>query len=518
MAQTRLLYLTATRATQYRWLRGDLHAEGSFPNSEEGIAAFSAQLISQPYSLFHLLVDVVEEDFHIEMIPFVRGTDRRALLARRIAQRYRDTSLSAAISLGTERTQRRDEKLLLSSFTNTQQFQPWLEALRQREIAVSGVYSPALLAPQLARGLGRKKAPLLIVSVQQAGIRQSYLENGKLRFSRLSPLGSEELGGPDRIAATLERETTRVYQYLSATRVVATDRLPLDVLMIAPPGDKARVQAVAPTIPQLRVQVVDQLEVARRIGLRGAANSLGGEALYLHLLAKRRPPEQYAADSLRTHYRLHEWRVGLIAGGAVIGSVCLLIALVQLMQAHLLRDRIAQDQHETRVAADAHGRVTATFPKLPTSAENFRATMEQYARLLKLTTTPDRLAVDISRALATSPNIELDRINWKVDGAPGAPKAGANPPVGGVAPSGERFEIAEISGRLLGARASDYRAITAQVNEFVERLGKSPDVQIISVKMPFDVGSQTSLSGDVGLDRSGDAPRFSVTLARKVGA
>ena len=74
----------------------------------------------------------------------MRGADRRTLVGRKLAQRYRDTSLSLALSLGFEKTQRRDERLLLSSFTNNAQFQPWLNVLREREAAVAGVYSVAL--------------------------------------------------------------------------------------------------------------------------------------------------------------------------------------------------------------------------------------------------------------------------------------------------------------------------------------------------------------------------------------
>ncbi|MGH8696288.1 MAG: hypothetical protein ACREVS_07430, partial [Burkholderiales bacterium] len=186
--QKRLLYFTATRVLLYRWAHGRLAVESSYANNEDGAHAFAAQLRGAPVSLFYVLVDIVEEDFHQENVPFVRGSDRRALLARKLAQRYRDTSLSVALSLGYERTQRRDERMLFSSFTNNAPFQPWLAALREREAAVAGVYSVALLAPQLAAKLGSKKAPLLLVSLQQAGLRQTYVENGKIRFSRLGPL------------------------------------------------------------------------------------------------------------------------------------------------------------------------------------------------------------------------------------------------------------------------------------------------------------------------------------------
>jgi hypothetical protein len=141
MPSKRLCYLASHGATAYSWERGELRREAAFPMNEEGVAEFSRYVAGAAESLFYLLADVVEEDFFQENIPYVRGGDRRALLARKLAQRYRDTSLAIALSLGSEvRSGRREERILYTSFTNTQQFQPWLEALRSNDARVAGVF------------------------------------------------------------------------------------------------------------------------------------------------------------------------------------------------------------------------------------------------------------------------------------------------------------------------------------------------------------------------------------------
>jgi hypothetical protein len=90
---------------------------------------------------------VVEEDYHRDTIPYLGRNDRRQLLARKLGQRYRDTSLTLSLSLGYEEGERRNENVLYASFSNTQQFQPWLAALAQKAVRLVGVYSTALLAP-----------------------------------------------------------------------------------------------------------------------------------------------------------------------------------------------------------------------------------------------------------------------------------------------------------------------------------------------------------------------------------
>src|ERR1700704_2971311 len=56
--------------------------------NEKGVAEFARYVAGAPESLFYVLADVVEEDFFQENIPYVRGADRRALLARKLAPRY----------------------------------------------------------------------------------------------------------------------------------------------------------------------------------------------------------------------------------------------------------------------------------------------------------------------------------------------------------------------------------------------------------------------------------------------
>jgi hypothetical protein len=524
--QKRLLYFTATRVLLYRWAHARLAVESSYANNEEGAQAFAAQLHGTPASLFYVLVDIVEEDFHQENVPFVRGGDRRALLARKLAQRYRDTSLALALSLGYEKTQRRDERILFSSFTNNAQFQPWLTALREQDAAVAGVYSVALLGPQLAAKLGSKKAPLLLVSLQQAGLRQTYVENGKIRFSRLGPLEAGEIGDPARVADAFDRETTRVYQYLTAMRVVAREGGAIDAVLIAPTGEKRRVQAAGPNMPQVRATVVELGEAARAIGLKDYPEGAGAEVLFLHLLAQRAPVQQYAGDTLRQYFRLHQLRVGLVAGGALAFLIALGYSGILLMQRYTLEEQIGIDRQRAQAAADEAARVRTGFPVLPTTIENLRTTMQRYESLTKQSSAPERLAVALSQSLDASPAIQVDRIRWALTANPRersrdrGPAARSAPvpgqPAGAAAPaSNQVYEFAEVNGKVVGIPAADYRRINAAVEEFVAHLRSRPGVEVIQTKLPFATDSQSSLSGDIGAE-SDKAPVFTVAVARKL--
>ena len=99
MATKRLIYFTAAGLWVYRRAGAALASEGQFSVDEAGIASFRSFLTQHRGALFYVVADLPGEDFHEDQIPFLRGAERRVVIERRLAQRYRDTRLAAAISL-----------------------------------------------------------------------------------------------------------------------------------------------------------------------------------------------------------------------------------------------------------------------------------------------------------------------------------------------------------------------------------------------------------------------------------
>src|SRR6185295_11996650 len=206
----RILYFTAEENYLYTASASALRLEATFQTSEAGVAEFREYLRGHRGTLLALLADVPGEDFHEEQIPFLRGADRDAVLRRRLAQRYRDTRLAAAFSLGqVAADERRNERVLLASFTNTQQFSPWLDALEEAGARLAGVYSAPLLAPRLAARLG-----------------------GTLDTA------------PQALALFVRSETHRLAQYLATLRALPRDGAPIQVLVVAPPGERRTFEQV----------------------------------------------------------------------------------------------------------------------------------------------------------------------------------------------------------------------------------------------------------------------------------
>jgi len=518
MPGRRILYFTAEGQSLYRGARGALELEARFPPDESGVGAFADYLRGHHGGLFSLLVDLTGEDFHEDQIPLVRGADREAVLQRRIAQRYRDTRLAAALSLGTVVAgERKNERLLLASFTNTQQITPWLDALAQAGARLAGAYSVPLLAPALAAALGVRGGRCIVVSAHRAGLRQCYVEEGRLRFGRLERTADMT---PQALAMFVRSETQRLAQYLATLRVLPRESGPLQVLAIAPPGERAAFEQALNSDARLFFRTIDAAEAARAVGLASMPEDTAAEALYVHLAARKPPREQFAGQTDRRRYLVWQLQRGLVAAGAAGLAACALFAGLRWYDAAGLRERAADQSRQAQLAADQYRRITAGFPVTQTSSDNLRATVTEFRRLADRNPAPEAALLHISNVLQQYPQIELDAITWSI-GKPERrdPKISAPPPASGTAPKpeplGDTAVLVEISGRVNSTQREDYRGITTQVQRFASGLATG-GFRLTGTKLPFDVASEGMLTGDIsaGAADSAEAPRFTVSLAR----
>ena len=98
MPTRHLLYLDANSMRCFLWDQGRVSAHGQFSASDEGIAGFARHVQQHSGDLFTLLVDLVEEGFQYETLPFVRGSDREAMIERKRGQAFFGSPLSGAAS------------------------------------------------------------------------------------------------------------------------------------------------------------------------------------------------------------------------------------------------------------------------------------------------------------------------------------------------------------------------------------------------------------------------------------
>ena len=510
-----ILYFTGEEHFVYRSAGRSLELDAKFPADDAGIEAFREYLKGRRGALFYLVADLMGEDFHEDQIPYLRGGDREAIVQRRIAQRYRDTRLAAALSLGQVISgERRNERLLLASFTNTQQFVPWLDAVESAGVRLAGVYSVPLLAPALASKLKLAAPRCLVVTANRSGLRQSFVEDGRLRFARLERTVDMP---PESLAVFVRSETLRLLQYLATLRTLPRDGPPVQVLVVAPQGQRAIFEQTLVSDARLVFRTVDLGDAVRAVGLSAAPPGALAESLYLHLAVKKPPREQFASREERRRFVVWQLQRGIVAAGALGFAACALVGGSRWLDAMNLRERAAEQRQQAATAADQYRRITATFPVTQTSTENLKLAVVEFRRIAELSSSPERAFVHVSQVLEQFPQFDLDSLTWSV-GRPGEGREGAKPSASPT-PGGKSDEQAvtlEVSGRVNATQRNDYRGITAQVQRFASALGSSGGYELIRTQLPFDITSEGTLTGDIGGTDTSDAPRFTIVLRRKL--
>ncbi|MBU4236298.1 MAG: hypothetical protein KKI01_08230, partial [Proteobacteria bacterium] len=184
----RVLLLTSQGLRAFTWQDSVLIPSGQFAADEQGQDEFNRYLSSPPDSPLYLVADVIEEDFRLENVAHVLGKDRSALLERKLAQFFRTTEYRSARVQGREESGRRDDQVLFSALTNNEQIGLWVKLILAQKAPLQGVLSIPWLMELFAGFQHLDQVPhLLLVNLeQQGGLRQTYIQAGRLKFSRMT--------------------------------------------------------------------------------------------------------------------------------------------------------------------------------------------------------------------------------------------------------------------------------------------------------------------------------------------
>ncbi len=480
MRERHLLYLSSQQLTAQSWKGGRFGEASSFPCSEAGVEAFRQYLESRRNEIFYLLVNVGDEGFQLETVPFLQGRDRDAIIKRKLGQYFYSTNLAMALRLGYEKNRRKDERLLLAGFTNPQLIIPWTQALQSLGIALAGIYSLPLISTQLLKQLSPGNEPCLMLTIQDHSLRQSFFDKGELHFSRLANLHDSSIHG---IGHALASEAHKMSQYLAGQRLIGRGQ-PLRVLALVHPQAIEAIKASCHDTAAFNFTFIGNDAAAKAAGLATAPADSRCDPIFLHLLAARPPAQQFADESLRHDYRIWQLKTGLSSGGLLVFLACLLFASKQFYDAYRLSGDAQRIQAEAVAAGQRYDELAKTFPPLPVNNDTLRQVIGRYQNLERQAEPPLEFFEVLSKALETTPQVELEAITWQHGLGKGAPQPG----------SGDE-ESALVRGNIPNGTTTTPRQILATFERFLSSLRQQPGVQVTVQQQPFDVESGKALRG-----------------------
>lgn len=511
-----LLYLTNNQLTSTIWEKGGLSATQSFDHYETGWAKFSAYLQTLRETPAFLLTDLIEEDFQRENIPHVFGSAKRNLIERRLLSLYRDTPYSTASFQGRETEGRKDDQVLFSALTNPILLKPWLDVLQKTKTDVAGIYSVPLLSPLLFKKLNMGKEPVLLVTHQSSGLRQSYFHSGQLRFSRLAP---ETAWSPQAIAEMTDSEMAKTRQFLASTRLLARGAA-IDIVIVAAREVMEHLRPLCPDMGGLRYRFIELNQAPQVFGVAQNVEMLICDPLFLSLLGNQRVASHYATlEQTRSHY-FSQIKIGLNAVSVVSVSLALLWAANDGFDAYQATQLAQQAKFDTRTALARYQATLTSMPVTVANPHDMRSAVDVGELIEKNAPSPLPLLVQLSEALETLPQIKVHGLNWEVSEGDGSASAlaptlatGETPPIlATVLGIPKRpVEVLSLECEVLPFK-NDYRSALEQAQQLLQRLQQDSRIQASLTKPPIDIRTSSKLESQAGDDAALAKPQFTVRI------
>ncbi|KAA3651760.1 MAG: hypothetical protein DWQ11_13225 [Proteobacteria bacterium] len=497
MPTRHLLYLDANALHSFRWQHGSIVPAGHYPADDAGIRAFADAVRQTRGGLYTLLVDLVEEGFHADTLPSVRGPDRQAMLERKRSQTFFGTPLSGALSVGHDRSGRRhDERFLFVALTRPAIVDPWLQVLRTANAPLTGIHSVALLLDSLVQRLARPTERCLLVTLAPGGMRQTFIDHGHLRFSRLAP-GLTEINADT--AARCAGEILKTHSYLTGQRMLPrTGRLPIYLLCNA--ADYAQLAPALADTDDRSHHHVDLGDMADKIGLHAPPTGSTALPMLLHWMVRESGQLQLAPAPERRLFRLWQARQAIIGTGVALCAAALLFAAKLWFDADAL-DQQTQQLRVQNVALQAHlAQLQAELPPLPAPLADLRGALDTLATLQHNDPTPGPWLSHLSHALDAHPELTLEAIQWQ---------AGAQSPGNGNEARAEGRAQLSLPPPMLAER----RAMIATADSFLADLARPPGKAARVTRMPVELASDKAFRSTTTGAAPAAPPRLEVSYA-----
>ncbi|MES2316473.1 MAG: hypothetical protein V4631_03180 [Pseudomonadota bacterium] len=501
-----LFYLTNQQLTAYSWQAKVLTREAGFDNDDAGRLLFGAYLAQLDAGPSYLLVDVIEEDFQRDTAPHVTGRARLALVERKLTQLYRDTQFRHAELQGRDKEGRKDDRYLFNALTKPELPKSWLAVMQTHAVPLVGVYSLASLSQLLFDKLKLDAGPVLLVSHQSSGLRQSFFHEGALRFSRLTPLFDH---APARLAEAFRVETNKTRQFMASTRLLAR-------------GAQVRVVVVANQehLAALAADLVDTPDVSyRAIALEQASGMLragqfdgAGECdpLYLALLASARVPTHFPLRDQRHFYQLLQTRMLLYGLSGVVALAALAWTAIDLISILELRTEAARLEQEAAATEVRFQGVIKGMPATLVTPHNMKAVVDIEAMIDRHVPLPNVQLRTLGGILGEMPEITVNKLHWQalepatllipVDptAPPPAPVVEDFPPMPGLLGIPDKTaQILVVEGEILPFDG-DYRAAINSVTRLAARLNAQAGVRAEITLQPLDTRPTVKLDNVAG--------------------
>ena len=491
--QKLILCVTNQSLTAGLWHGSKLQSYHIFKNHDEDHTAFSQYLAKHHDINVYLIVDAIEEDYKLEALPHTTGGARREIVERKLSQFNRNSIYRVAHYINRDKDKRKDDNFIFVALSNTDFMQSWMDVIQAEHTPLVGVYLLPMVSQVMVRQMKLMAPNILLCERLSSGLRQTYLHNGRLRMSRLTPMGNIK---PEQLSYfyLVEIEKTRLY-LLSQRLIVGETALQ----MILPAVDGTS-EEIAKSISQdqgIECKTVDILAYAKNNYIKQEVIKEHPELLHMQLLANGNIPDNLAPAELTKTHNIKKLSRHINIATALVIIAGLILSGFYFIQGYQKASQIEEAAVRTAIQLKQYDLVAQNYPATPIPGDDLKAAVE-IANTINIQT-PRQLMQVISAALEGAPEIAINRIRWVQsddvdikDEKAGDKSKTANPSTASAPPL---MQIGFINAEIRRFKG-DYRAALASASRFANHLRSDPLVlQVKILQEPVNVSSLANLQG-----------------------
>ena len=501
-----ILLMYFNRAQLFVWTKKSLELAGEF--GREPDEEFQKVLDEYPDYPVILVTDYLEESFRHDTGVHVSGPDRKALLERKLNYSFRNTPYRAATIVGREKEGRKDDKILLSALTKPEMLEPWVKRLLEQKVQIQCVTSVAYVMQEFSQKSGLSDTNLMLVSIEEGSeLRQTFLRNGKIHFSRLTSLTTKEISS---LPNAINHESLQIRQYLERIKLMPFDSQMVIKVYSPLRIDELSLEAYNNELNKFEVFNVEELAGSLKLGIDGLTRS--PTTMFLaRILQRSRLSNTYAPLQTRKYFQLRSLEDGLKAASFALIGLTILTKSFSLLDTMGNWELVQNLQAQTAPLNNQYEQLSQRFPETPIPSAEMALVVETAQHISKNSYRIEQAMSLISRALSVSPELQLNHITWELvekvldpndpnyvdmSGGFGSFGGGAGQPIGQEIQQASLNDMTQIFITIEGLVFSpqSYREAQSQVQMFMAALNQIPGASVISSKMPTDVRVDTAVS------------------------
>lgn len=390
-----------------RWRYQALHV---FTANAENQGLLLDRLKQSARASVYFLTDIADEHYHVEVLPPVRGTARKQLLARRLAAWPFAQGLHAVNKAGSVNGVRQEDRYLFSAI-HYPPLREWLQALQKEPLCVQGVYTQALCMPCWVSCLQSGHAQCLIAYFEKQQLRIRYLYRSKLLFSRLLTFTPDE-----HLSVRINSEIAQTRLYLLSQKwLQESESLQLLWLSEDEHGNGSPLDQLPAPIKQ---SCISYAEVMRQSGWQLVPDGLSVmDWAAIQVMRHTRRLPNFAPESSLLNVRVARAKRNIAAAGVIMVCVFLIANWMNrqaLQKTQIDIQRTSAQLHLWQSAKPASGIAETDLPHL----QIFSRAVQGLEASVHF---PDRALKILQGVMAVQPVWQVQEVDWRY-GAINEPK------------------------------------------------------------------------------------------------